>query len=64
MTPSKNYVRINLRKERIMPSVDVNSETYFQICFKTAMSLLDDEQKGRYYAIVEKRLDDHFKNAK
>ena len=64
MTPSKNYVRINLRKERIMPSVNVDSETYFQICFITAKSLMTDEQKAELDIIIDKRLDDHFKNAK
>ena len=28
-----------------MPSVNVDSETYFQICFITAKSLMTDEQK-------------------
>ena len=64
MTRSKNYVRINLRKEKIMPSVNVDSETYFQICFITAMSLMNDEQKREYHTIINGKLDDHFKNAK
>ena len=47
-----------------MPSVNVDSETYFQICFITAMSLMNDEQKREYNTIIDNKLDDHFKNAK
>tara|TARA_X000001388_G_C2200405_1_gene111061 strand:- start:345 stop:488 length:144 start_codon:yes stop_codon:yes gene_type:complete len=47
-----------------MPSVNVDSETYFQICFITAKSLMTDEQKAELEIIIDKRLDDHFKNAK
>ena len=47
-----------------MPSVNVDSETYFQICFITAMSLMNDEQKREYHTIIDNKLDDHFKNAK
>ena len=47
-----------------MPSVKVDSETYFQICFITAKSLMTDEQKAQLDLIIDKKLDDHFKNAK
>ena len=45
-----------------MPSVNVDSETYFQICFITAMSLMNDTKKN--HTIINGKLDDHFKNAK
>ena len=64
MTRSKNYVKIKLRKEKIMPSVNVDSETYFQICFITAKSLMTDKQKKEFDLIIDGKLDDHFKNAK
>ena len=47
-----------------MPSVNVDSETYFQICIITAMSLINDEQKREFDLIIDGKLDDHFKNAK
>ena len=47
-----------------MPSINVDSETYFQICFITAKSLMTDKQKKEFDLIISGKLDDHFKNAK
>ena len=47
-----------------MPSVNVDSETYFQICFITAKSLMTDKQKKEFDLIIDGKLDDHFKNEK
>ena len=47
-----------------MPSVNVDSETYFQICLLTATSLMTDEQKAELEILIDKRLDENLKNEK